>query len=894
MALERIGKYQVLEEIASGAQGAVYRAFDPSNGMTVAVKVLHAQYSNDESFVERFRRDASLIQAIDHENVVKIFGVGESDGLYFMALEFIPGSLSSLIEITGSLSTDRAVAMAIGISAGIGQAHAQGIIHRDIKPQNVLLTPEGVPKVTDFGIARDEALETMTVTGVVMGTPYYMAPELAEGNRADSRSDVYSLGCLLYRLLSGEVPFAGETPVAILRRHLDDTPVALKKKVPSVPDSVVECVEKSMAKEPSERYSDANEFATALRGAMPDLIVQPSSSATVTAGSYLGAPAGNPPPPSTTSDSDSPDEKAISQWLVAILIIVIGLTVILVAIKLGNDDRDRLAAAENVPASNSAPSAVGIDSDSVVIDIYSSNTKENWINAIVEQFNQEVHKIDSGEPIIVRANHVTSGGSQRDILDGKIEPTVWSPGDSSWVDRANVVWRDRAGRSLVAGECPSTVLAPSGFAMWRPMAEALGWPDEPISWDDLVALSADPDGWASLGHPEWGQFKFGHAHPTYSNVGLQMMTALAYSTVGITTDLTPEQVYSDDVVEAFTQVENNTYRYGIQSRNLINLMVLRGPDYLHAVTTSEAETLKTNFERGDQLRFQLVFIFPAEGTFWSEHPYCILDTEWVSNQQSEAAEIFREYLLDPASQALAIDNYLRPVDQSIKLHAPLAIDFGTDPRITKDIVPALSSPSAVTAEAVKDVFFQTKKKATVVLLLDTSGSMGGDKIKSAVGSASGFISRLDPDDEIHIMVFDDSVRLLPDGGPAGFTGEVLSLTLTGLIAGGSTRLHDAVCEATEFVASIQSSNEAAGERRLYGIVLLSDGEDTASVATQNVMFGCLPTGENVSGVKIFTIAYGADADADLMLRIANRTNGSVFTGDPENIEKIYNAISAEQ
>ena len=181
--------------------------------------------------------------------------------------------------------------------------------------------------------------------------------------------------------------------------------------------------------------------------------------------------------------------------------------------------------------------------------------------------------------------------------------------------------------------CPSAILAPSGFAMWWPMAEALGWPDKPISWDDLVTLSADPDGWGSLGHDEWGKFKFGHAHPTYSNVGLQMMTALAYSTVGSTSGLTPEQVYSNDVVKAFPYVEQNTYRYGIQSRNLINLMVLRGPDYLHAVTTSEAETLKTNFERGDQLRFPLVFIFPAEGTFWSEHPYCILNTERVSDQQ---------------------------------------------------------------------------------------------------------------------------------------------------------------------------------------------------------------------------------------------------------------------
>ena len=385
--------------------------------------------------------------------------------------------------------------------------------------------------------------------------------------------------------------------------------------------------------------------------------------------------------------------------------------------------------------------------NAIKIYLASSNTKENWINKVVEQFNQEQHTITSGAPIFVEATHVLSGGTQRDILAEKIKPTVWSPGDSSWVDRANEIWEDLYGRPLVAGACPSTILAPSGFAMWRPMAEALGWPDKPISWDDLMALSADPAGWAGLGHPEWGQFTFGHPHPTYSNVGLQIMTALAYSTLGTTSGLTPEQVYSDDVVAAFTYVEQNTYHYGKQSRNLINRMVLRGPEYLHAVATSEAETLKTNFERSDELRFQLVFIFPAEGTFWSEHPYCILDTEWVSEQQVEAAEIFRDYLLHPDQQALAIENYLRPVDPGIPLHCPLCIEDGADPRVTTDVVPALESPSAETAEAVKDVFLQTKKKATVILLLDTSGSMQGDKIKNAVKGASSFIGRLHCDDK---------------------------------------------------------------------------------------------------------------------------------------------------
>jgi len=532
---------------------------------------------------------------------------------------------------------------------------------------------------------------------------------------------------------------------------------------------------------------------------------------------------------------------------------------------------------------------------SILLEVASSNTKQDWMNALVEQFNAGGHKIASGETIFVKVSHVTSGGSQQDILDGKIRPQVWSPGDSSWVDGANEVWRDRTGRLLVPAECPTTVLAPSGFAMWRPMAEALGWPDTPISWDDLVSLAADPGGWGSLGHPEWGQFKFGHTHPAYSNVGLQMMTALAYSTVGTTGNLTTDQVYSGQVVEAFRRVELNTYHYGIQNQTLMAVMALRGPTYIHAITSSEAETLKANAEQGDQMRFPLVFIYPAEGTFWSEHPYCILDADWVSQAQAEAAEVFREYLLAPAQQALAVDNYLHPRDPGIPLHAPLSLENGTDPRVTVAAVPAYESPSAEVAEAVKDVFFQTKKKATIVMVLDTSGSMEGDKIKSAIESSVSFIGRLAPDDEVYVLIYSgDEVVLLDEGGRAGEIGEGLSRRMRGLLADSNTPLYDSVCQAVDLAEQLQSEDQAGDERRLYGIVLLSDGMDTASDRTENQMFNCLPSGENVEGVKVFTIAYGEDADEDVLLRIANRTNGQAFTADPAKIEKIYNAISAEQ
>ena len=207
---QRLGRYRILEEIASGSQGAVYRAFDPDSGQIVAVKVLHPSLTGNHDYLERFRREASLASSIDHPNVVKIFEVGADGDRHFITLEFLPESLSRVIEGAGALPVERAAAFGIQIAQGLAAAHALGIVHRDVKPQNVLIGPDGVAKLTDFGIARGELLPTMTATGSTMGTPHYMSPEQARGERADERSDLYSLGCVLYQMLAGEVPFKGK------------------------------------------------------------------------------------------------------------------------------------------------------------------------------------------------------------------------------------------------------------------------------------------------------------------------------------------------------------------------------------------------------------------------------------------------------------------------------------------------------------------------------------------------------------------------------------------------------------------------------------------------------------------------------------------------------------
>jgi Ca-activated chloride channel family protein len=230
----------------------------------------------------------------------------------------------------------------------------------------------------------------------------------------------------------------------------------------------------------------------------------------------------------------------------------------------------------------------------------------------------------------------------------------------------------------------------------------------------------------------------------------------------------------------------------------------------------------------------------------------------------------------------------------IPLHAPIALESGTDPRASPETVPALETLSGEVASAVKDVFYQTKKKATVVIVLDRSGSMRGQKIVNAVEATVNFVKRLDRDDEVYVHTFSDATVELQPAGRAGDVGETLEQALHEVSANGQTALYDAVCHAVETANRLQAEDRAAGEKRLYGVVVLSDGVDTVSGRSAAAMYHCLPSGEDVEGVKVFTIAYGADADEAILKEIATRTNGKAFTGDPATIEEVYLAISFEQ
>jgi serine/threonine-protein kinase len=319
------GRYRVLNRLGSGGMAEVYCAQDLQLGRKVALKILYRRFAEDGEFVERFRREASSAAGLQHQHVVAVYDRGEYDGTYYIAMEYLEGrSLKTIIQQEAPLDADRAIDLTIQVLRAARFAHRRGIIHRDLKPHNVIVDADGRAKVTDFGIARAGASD-MTQTGSIMGTAQYLSPEQAQGHAVSAASDIYSIGIMLYEMLTGRVPFEGESAVTVALKQVNERATSPSAYNPAVTPELEEAVMRALEKDPARRYPDADAFIAALQAARD--------------GTATAVLAPVPPPLEPPSEAYVYPEEPLAPreprdgrwwlWLLAVLVAGLGLAAVL-------------------------------------------------------------------------------------------------------------------------------------------------------------------------------------------------------------------------------------------------------------------------------------------------------------------------------------------------------------------------------------------------------------------------------------------------------------------------------------------------------------------------------------------------------------------------------------
>jgi eukaryotic-like serine/threonine-protein kinase len=326
------GRYELEELVGTGGMSSVFRARDRMLERNVALKILHDHFADDDEYVGRFRREARAVAQLSHPHIVTVIDRGQDEGREYIVFEYVDGeNLKELVRRSGPLPVRRALELAIAIAEGLAFAHAQGVVHRDVKPQNVLLGDEGDVKVTDFGIARTHEMDTgVTQTGTVLGTSTYISPEQAGGKGVTPATDVYSLGIVLWELLAGDVPFPGDNFVTVALRHINEPPPSLLDVRTDVPPRLAAAVDRALAKQPADRFPSMEAFEQELRRCLGEL----DAERTVIAPPQASTPA-LPPRPQQTYVRHAPVRRRRAgrgRWIALLVVALLALAAIVAGV----------------------------------------------------------------------------------------------------------------------------------------------------------------------------------------------------------------------------------------------------------------------------------------------------------------------------------------------------------------------------------------------------------------------------------------------------------------------------------------------------------------------------------------------------------------------------------
>lgn len=556
----------------------------------------------------------------------------------------------------------------------------------------------------------------------------------------------------------------------------------------------------------------------------------------------------------------------------AAALVLAALTLILSGCKKPKDEPGVVAGGPAAPAASSTPLELLV--------VYGSE-KEAWFTAELTAFNATPPRLASGRVVRVSGEPMGSGEAMGAIIDGTKAAHVFSPASGAYLTLLNQAWQTRPGnlKPIAQGGEP-LVLSPLVIGIWKPMAEALGWPQRPLGWSDLVKVARDPRGWGAFERPEWGSFKLGHTSPEYSTSGLLSVLAIA-AAAKPAAGRGSVDVADPEVGKFLAAVEDSVVHYGKSTGFFANKMLARGPGYLSAAVLYENLVIES-YARATPSELPLIALYPVEGTFWADHPYAILDAPWVSAEHREAAALLQRALRDRPAQERAVALGFRSSDPAIPVTSPIDAAHGVDPLQPQNL---LDVPDAPTLSALVDLWRASKKAADVVLVFDKSGSMEGQALAEAKRGAKAFLAGLDPRDRVTLMFFDG--RIYPAVGPmpAGAGRAELEARIDGVVAAGGTALYDAIAAA---VAHLRKSGGSS--HRIRAVVAMTDGIDENSRLKAAALRRAL--GREEDRISVFTVAYGANADAGILTSIADAANGSFSRGDVASIIQVFRDLAA--